>query len=104
MPRALVDEKVLLFTELNGRAASARRRKGVVVHGAERTCRERSWSDDRVCAAVKLGAILAATRLKPAALPGPAQGKVFLFYFFLGLFYLCVSVCCEALSSEVVIE
>ena len=32
-----------------------------------------------MCAAAKLGAILAATRPKPAALPGPAQRKVLLF-------------------------
>jgi len=74
-----VKRKVLLFTELNGRAASARRH--------------------RVCAAAELGAILAATRPKPAALPGPAQGK-FLLFLFLG-FYLCESVCVRPCPTSV---
>ena len=40
--------------------------------------------------AAGLGAILAATRLKPAALPGSAQRKVFLFLFFRGFLFVRV--------------
>ena len=74
MPRALVDEKVLLFTELNGRAAS----------GAGRTtecAQQPNWAPFL-------------PRLGPSQRPCRDQHKGrFFFYFFLGLFGVCVCVC-----------
>ena len=58
-------------------------------NGAERTCREQSWSDDRGCAAARLGAILDATRLKPAA--HGTQGSLLSFISF--WVFICASVC-----------
>ena len=57
----------------------------------------RELSDDRVCAAAKLGAILATIRPEQAGLPGPARKGSPRFLFF----WVCVCVCREALSGEV---